>query len=150
MRMDKISKTATAVLLATMSFATGAARAANGRDFAGYFSLNEATVQGEAVELKLTLHLMNYSGADVDDATVAIYQSHPNSQLLATLGPIAHWGSGRDIVLARTLMVPADEFQKWRGRNQPALFIVDRQERRRWVQVTRRPILRQPAVEQHQ
>jgi hypothetical protein len=63
--------------------------AKNGRDFAGFYSLDKIVDQGGQVSGTLTFRLYNYSGTDLKQAMVTVRESPPGSRTLASYSPVS-------------------------------------------------------------
>ena len=120
-----------AVLGAARVFAKGA------REFAGFYRIVQATNQGDQVEVRISLHVFNYSDADVKDATISLESSVPHPPRAAEA-----WGKEQpsfqgvtlrvkehQVVppLEATFTVPAWEYQQWLKGAQPH-FVIDYQD----------------------
>ena len=111
-----------------------AAFAKDGRDFAGFYSLTNAIVDGDQVRVTLSLRLSNYSGADLKDASIAVRAAFPATEIVGTYSPIDMWRDGADQAFAIHLTVPRGEYQTWDERHQPAIIIINRNEEGRELQ----------------
>ncbi|MGD0360890.1 MAG: hypothetical protein ABSC93_08475 [Bryobacteraceae bacterium] len=152
MQLTSFSRAGMLALFALSTLFTGPARAKDGRDFAGYYSLTDAAEKGGAVELTLALQLFNYSGADLKQAVVTV-RSSPSPGVLGSFAPIKVWRSGSDVVIRQQMTVPRDVFERWSPRNQPVVFIGYSDENgqafERPAQLSRRPMIPEarPAAE---
>ena len=119
------------------------ATAKDGRDFAGFYSLTNASGDGGQVRVTFSAQLFNYSGADIQNASVSLGETHPGSQVLGTYAPIEFWRNGAATVLCIHFTVPQEEYQRWDARRQPTVIISYRDEQgRAWqrtAQINRRP-----------
>jgi len=119
-------------LLAAFAAAPVAAKSA--REFAGFYRIVQATNQGDQVGVRISLHVFNYSDADVKDATISL-----TSPLPLPLGLAEAWEkeqpsfqgvtlrvNERQVVppLEGTFTVPAREYQRWLKGAQPH-FVID-------------------------
>jgi hypothetical protein len=148
MRLTSFSRAGILALFALSVLFTGPAGAKDGRDFAGHYSLTNATEKSGQVELTLTLQLFNYSGADLKQAVVTVRAPHPVPEVLASFAPIKLWRSGKDVVVSQQLTIARDEYQRWSARTQPRVFVgysgEDGHAIQGWAQLSRLPII--PAV----
>lgn len=116
--------------------------AKDGRDFAGFFSLAEATEQGEQVHVTLSLQIFNYSGGDLKDVEVTVQAAHPELGVLGSFDPIPLWRNGHDVILSQQFTISREEFKIWSTHGQPNLFILhpddNGETRRGTAQLTRR------------
>ena len=128
--------------LAAMLSATAAAPAKDGRDFAGFYSLTNATRQADQVRVTVTMQLFNYSGADLTQASVIVRETSPGDRVLGSYAPIELWHNGADLKVAMHILVPLQEYARWGGRLQPAVLVINHDDQgREWqrtVQVSRR------------
>jgi hypothetical protein len=152
MRLLQFLLTGMIVLLLALALATSAAIAKDGRDFAGQYALTKTGEQGEQVQVTLVLHLMNYSGTDLEQAVIAVHPSPPGPEQPVAFAAAGYWRNASDVVASRGLTISRDEYQRWR-RSQPDVFIVytdDRgRERRAWAQLSRRPVIRETLPARH-
>jgi len=110
-------------LLAVFLLGAVVAVAKDGRDFAGFYSLSDVTEAGDRVQVTLQLQLFNYSGMPLENVAVALNSAQPESAAIARFAPIKLWPSGKDIMLIRTITVPREMFDRWRGHTHPNIFI---------------------------
>jgi hypothetical protein len=100
------------------------APARNTRNFGGDYRILQATEQGDNVELRISLRVINYSGADVQHATISLASS------LATLphrepfdwekeqvpfkNLTLHFNEHKAVPpLVGTFTIPASEYERW-------------------------------------
>ena|SRR5579871_4477091 len=136
------SLTRLVTLLALLAFGAAFAPAKDGRDFAGFYSLDAGSPEGGQVHVTLTLQVFNYSGADLEQATLALRSGPPEDVTFATYDAIREWRDGADVRLAMHFTVPQEVYERWRGRRQPAIVIMNRDQQgqalERLVQASRR------------
>jgi len=151
MRLTSFSRAGILALFALPMIFTGPARAKDGRDFAGHYSLTNVPDQGSQVELTLTLQLFNYSGADLKEGVVTVRPAPPVPGVLASFAPIKLWRSGGGVVVSQQLTIPRAEYRQWSTRIPPAVFIgySDDEGRPylRSAQLTRLPMIREVTSE---
>jgi len=132
----------TFMTLALLAIGAAVAPAKDGRDFGGFYSLTGATPDGGQVHVTLSLQLFNYSGADLDQATVAVRSGPPESITFGTYDAVRDWRDGAGVAFTLHLTIPEAAYESWRRRRQPAISIVNRDgEGRTWeraAQVSRR------------
>jgi hypothetical protein len=136
-----------AVLGATRVAAKGA------REFAGFYRIVQATNQDGKVEVRISLRVFNYSGADVQDATISLTSSLPHP-----LGAAEAWEKEQPSFqgvalrvnehqvlppLEATFTVPAREYERWLKGAGPR-FVIDYQDasgkpQHRTIELMRRP-----------
>lgn len=100
-----------------------AALASNSRNFTGVYRILKATDQGDSVEVRLSLRVVNHSQADVKGATISL-----RSSLKRLPEPTEAWEKDatqfkgvalnfnehkRVPDLEGTFTVPADEYKQW-------------------------------------
>jgi hypothetical protein len=115
----KLGLIATASLILLTSVAT---LAENGRDFAGFYRLDEAVGLGEEVQVTLTFRVINYSDANLDSATVKLRDRTLSSTVYGsfTVGPLGDRESAR---LTGTFTVPCYEYEYWQMGGVPFLSL---------------------------
>ena len=145
MRKSSLSLTDLLILILVLVFSSCLVKAGDGRDFAGHYSLTQVTEGNGEVQLMLTLHLFNYSGTDLARAAIEVHSAQQGGELLGNLARVTNWANTRDVVVAGVFGISRDEYQRWRSRS-PGVFVTYRdsngEERRAWVQLSRRPVIR--------
>jgi hypothetical protein len=126
--------------------------AKGGREFAGFYRIVQATNQDGQVEVRISLQVFNYSGADVQDATISLTSSLPRppgageawEKEQPSFQGVTLRVNERQAVppLEATFTVPAREYQRWLKGAQPH-FVIDYQDasgkpRHRAIEVMRR------------
>jgi hypothetical protein len=153
---NEISKfLAIPVAVVALLVALGATRvlAKGAREFAGFYRIMQATNQDDQVEVRISLHVFNYSEADVQDATISLTSSLPHppgageaweKQQPSFQGVVLRVNE-RQVVppLEGTFTVPAREYERWLKRAQPH-FVIDYQDasgkaQHRVIELMRRP-----------
>ena len=144
MRKLRLSLTDILILILVLVFSSCLVKANEGRDFAGHFSLTQVIAHDGQIRLTLTLHLFNYSGMDLTQATIEVHSAQQGGELLGNLARVTNWANTRDVVAAGVFGISPDEYQHWRGKS-PSVFVTYRnghgEQRRAWVQLTRRPVI---------
>jgi hypothetical protein len=111
------------VLAATIVFLCPAeSRAVDGRDFAGFYELENIVDQGARVSLKFSTQIFNHSDADVIGAYVTLddsllfenYTSFQNVRI----------DYRNCVFLSGNITVPAREYQHWLQGAQPNLYVI--------------------------
>jgi len=139
------SSRAVLVLVAFLvcALATVPVSAKDGRDFAGFYSINNAVEQGDQMVVTLRVQLQNNSDADVKQALLTLRQNP--GPALGTFQPVKLWRNHGEVRLTGQFVVPKHEFEKWHKGAQPALMVVTKDENGqrhdRFVQLSRRPQL---------
>jgi hypothetical protein len=123
------------------------------REFAGFYKILQATNQDGKVEVRISLHVFNYSEADVQDATISLRSSLPHPAGAAeawekeqpSFQGIALRVNERQVgpPLEATFTIPAREYQQWLKGAQPH-FVIDYQDasgkpQHRAIELMRRP-----------
>ena len=107
------------------------------REFAGFYKILQATNQGDMVQVRISLHVVNYSEADVKDATISLVSSLPHApgageaweKQQPSFKSVALHVNEHQVVppLEATFTVPAREYQEWLKGAQPH-FVIDYQD----------------------
>lgn len=96
--------------------------AANGRDFAGFYSLSNAVDVGGQMQLTLSARIFNYSGADVGGATIAVEDRMLPGTSYASFPGLAMAVDG-NLTVSGQVTLPVAEYQRWQTGTQPRLRI---------------------------
>ena len=112
------------------------ALANDARNFAGFYTITQVAKQGEKVEMRLSLHVFNYTGADVKNATISLKSSlpHPDDphdrealweKAQPTFRGVTLHLDERKVVapLEGTFTVPAREYEQWMKGARPNFVI---------------------------
>jgi hypothetical protein len=114
---------ATAVVIA----AAISAQAKYGRDFAGHYEIKDVTDLGESVRITLAVRLVNYSGADVTSATVAVHDPLFMHRIFGTLSPSPlSVAKSRSVSLTGDITIPHREYDAWKSGTHPTLVLTQR------------------------
>jgi hypothetical protein len=99
-------------------------RAADGRDFAGLFKVDNPTDAGDGqVQVTLTVQIFNYSGADVSNATVTLQDSiNPGKDFGAYPGAASIFQED-PATLSHTFNISPDEYSRWQQGAMPIMRI---------------------------
>ena len=110
------------------------AQAKNARNFAGTYRIVKATEQGENMEVRLSLQVINHSEADITGATISLRSSPTRSRM-----PTETWEKEaipfKDVALnvnehkrvaplEGTFTIPAKEYKRWQKGFGPN-FVID-------------------------
>lgn len=112
------------------------AQAKDGRNFGGDYRILQATQQGDNVELRVSLRVINFSGADVKKATISLASSlgtRPRrepfdweKEQIPFKNVTLHFNEHKIVPpLVGTFTIPAGEYERWR-RGGPN-FVIDYQ-----------------------
>ena len=110
------------LLVGVALFAASAAQAADGRDFAGFYELRNATDLGEEVSLTLSLRVFNYSDAIVHDATVTL-EDPVLSEIAYASFSIISLADKASVDLEGDVTIPQREYQSWQEGGTPSVRI---------------------------
>jgi hypothetical protein len=88
------------------------ATADSGRQFAGNYSVSNASQSGDTQTLTFALQVFNYSGSDVSKATVNLLDSNDSSTVYASFTGVTIAAS-RDVRLSRQITIPNREYYGW-------------------------------------
>lgn len=125
--------------------------AGEGHNFAGSYRITQSGRQGDKVQVRLSLRVINYSGSDVSNATISLKSSlphlgddpgNPQAALLAQhpapLGPESAWEKQQPTFqgvtlrynehkivppLEATFTIPAREYEGWMKGTRPNFVI---------------------------
>jgi len=142
MQSRRISCAGVCVLLA-MLLSTVLGFAKDGRDFAGYYNVADATEQGDQVQLTLRVRIFNYSSQDLRQALVVLHQP-ANPGVLGVSKPIKSLPALKDAKVNQQVLVPRHVYEQWQKGQAPEVSIVYVDEHgTRWeksIQVAPRPV----------
>lgn len=113
-----------------------AAQARNAHSFGGDYKILQVTKQDENVEVRLSLRVINYSGKDVEDATISLASSmvmRPEREPLdwekqqAPFRNVTLHFNEHKIVppLVGTFTIPASEYEHWQRKGAGPNFTID-------------------------
>ncbi|HET7841452.1 MAG TPA: hypothetical protein VFM21_07600 [Terriglobia bacterium] len=113
-----------ALFLAALWFAAHTRRVAaeNGRDFAGNYSLSDASQSGDTTTLTFSMQVFNYSGADVSNATVTLEDSDQPGVTYATFSNVSI-ASNDSVQLSAQATLPSAEVDRWSQGGSPQVTI---------------------------
>ncbi len=94
----------------------------NGRDFAGFYDVKDATDLGSEVQLTLLLRLFNYSDAEVADATLTLRDSLLRQKSYGSF-PSVSVGDRQSVRLSGGFTIPHREYERWQRGAVPNLII---------------------------
>ena len=114
------------------------APARNTRNFGGDYRILQATEQGDNVELRISLRVINFSGADVQDATISLASSlapFPHrepfdweKEQVPFKNVTLHFNEHKIVPpLVGTFTIPAREYERWHKGEGPN-FVIDYQD----------------------
>lgn len=142
MQSRRISRAGVCVLLA-MLLSTVLGFATDGRDFAGYYNIADATEQGDQVQLTLRVRIFNHSSQDLRQALVVLHQP-ANPGVLGVSKPIKLLPTLKDAKVNQQVLVPRHVYEQWQKGQAPEVSIVYVDEHgTRWeksIQLAPRPV----------
>lgn len=98
--------------------------AKDGRDFAGLYSLSATGESADREAVTMRLQVFNYSGEDVQNATIVLRENHPGGQVLAKSDVLPEWRNGRHTVIEQSFSIPKREYEQWLRGAQPNLLVI--------------------------
>jgi hypothetical protein len=114
-------------LLLTVAISVNKGRAADGRDFAGFYEVSDVTSNADGtVSLTLAVSVFNYSGAEVVNGTISLDDPVRGGVSYGTYGTRTSFGENEHVVLTQQFVIPADEYRRWMEGGRPALYVVHR------------------------
>jgi hypothetical protein len=140
MRSMRFSRGCIAALFATLLLTTFTAFAKDGRDFAGFYNLGHAKIQGDQVRLTLNLQVHNNGDVDVHRAVVTL-RERAGLDLAGSTKPIALLRLHDHVNLSQQFTISRREYQTWREGTPPTLSIIYRANGKTWerqIQLARR------------
>jgi hypothetical protein len=118
--------------------------AKNGRDFAGYYDLTQATDLGESFQVSFSVRMFNFGDSDVDGATVALVDPLRSKKSYGAFQAVSLRQRERVRLNDLIVTVPKREYERWRQGGPPALQIeftaADGTLVRRRVELSRQPL----------
>ena len=113
------------------------APARNTHNFGGDYRILQVTEQGDNVELRISLRVINFSGADVQDATISLTSSFAplphhepfdwEQEQVPFKNVTLHFNEHKAVPrLVGTFTIPAREYERWRKGEGPN-FVIDYQ-----------------------
>ena len=117
--------------------------AANGRDFAGFYEIENVTEQGPTVRLTFSVRLFNYSGAKVSGATLTLRDRILPPQANGSF-PLVSLGDRESVRCSAEVTISRFEYTRWQRGGVPNLFIEFQDSQgnlvRRRAELTQRPV----------
>jgi hypothetical protein len=132
----------TAYLLVLL-LAAVSAHAANGRDFAGFYEIENVTEQGPTVRLTFSVRLSNYSGAKVSGATLTLRDRLLPPQANGSF-PSVSFGDRESVRCSAEVVISRFEYERWQRGGLPNLLIEFRDAQgnlvRRGAELVQKPV----------
>ena len=98
------------VILALMSVSPG--RATDGRDFAGFYEVDDPVVGGSDVQITFAARVFNYADYDVSGATINLCDSSVPDVVYGSFANIS-LSQGQDVRLQGAFTIPKTEYDSW-------------------------------------
>ena len=118
-----VSRAAIGLLVFPILLAASLALAKDGRDFAGFYELGEITDLGEVVRVPLKVRVFNYSGADVNDATITLEDLVLPGQTYGSFIAPVYVQDSESVRLSDQFTIPRREYEHWQEGGTPSLII---------------------------
>lgn len=112
------------LIAASILSMVAAAAAKDGRDFMAYYTIQNVSEAGNNVRLTLQLKIFNYSGGDIHQGAVALYNSEPMAAPLGGFNAVKLFRAHHDLDLAQQFTISKREFDRWQKGAQPELFFL--------------------------
>jgi hypothetical protein len=110
-----------AMAFAMALLATGAA-STEGRDFAGFYRVENVSDVGELVALTLVVRLHNHSDTDVIDAAFVLVDSVFGEAAHSAIASVSV-PARESVRLTSEVMVPSREYEHWRRGGHPQAYL---------------------------
>ena len=111
-----------AILACLIVLAAMVAPAKDGRDFAGFYAVNNVTDLGEEVRVTLTVRVYNYSDADVTGATITLEDSLLPDKTYGSF-TLVSIRDRESVRLSGDFTIPRREYDQWQEGDTPQLRI---------------------------
>lgn len=110
-------------LACVILLALGTAAAKDGRDFAGFYEVSEVVEFVEEFQVTLTVRVFNYSGTEVNGATVMLEDSFlPGEPYGSFITPV-YFQDRASVRLSDRFTIPRREYEGWQEGRTPRLTI---------------------------
>lgn len=127
-----------------LAFAVCASAKNGQRDFMAYYNIQNVSEAGNNVHLTLQLKIFNYSGADIRQGAVALYNSEPTPAHLGGFNAVKLFRAHHDVDLVQQFTVSKREFTRWQSGANPALFFLSKNAKgqvlKSHIDLVRRPL----------
>ena len=111
------------ILVCLILLALGTVAAKDGRDFAGFYQVSEVVEFVEEFQVTLTVRVFNYSGAEVNDATIMLEDSFlPGEPYGSFITPV-YFQDRESVRLSDRFTIPRREYEGWQEGRTPRLTI---------------------------
>jgi hypothetical protein len=122
MKRLRVSQAAVGILASLSLLAASVTVGEDGRDFAGIYDVRDVIDLGAQVGLTMTLEVVNYSGADVTDAIIALEDpGDPNTPY--GFFPAVSILYRDHVRVSGSFTVPSSEYDSWQESGLPSLSI---------------------------
>ena len=111
------------MLACLILLALSTAAAKDGRDFAGFYQVSEVVEFVEEFQVTLTVRVFNYSGTEVNDATIMLEDSFlPGEPYGSFITPV-YFQDRESVRLSDRFTIPRREYEDWLEGGTPSLII---------------------------
>lgn len=124
MRANAISALRSSMVAALFLTFAVCALAKDGRDFMAYYNIQNVSEAGKNVHLTLQLKIFNYSGADIHQGAVALYNSEAMAAPLGGFSAVKLFRAHHDVDLVQQFTIPKREFERWQRGDNPTVFFL--------------------------
>ncbi len=101
-----------------------AAAAESARAFAGTYHLSNIIETGNNVDVTVTLVLHNPGSSDVQNGTVVLLDTQPQSSALGSFATIKALPHSGEVTVTQTFTIPAAEYARWKTGHDPVLELL--------------------------
>lgn len=122
MRSRRVTRWAFVFAFLGAAYGDHAARAEDGRDFAGHYDLADVIEGPDDVSLTLTLRIFNYSGVRIEAAEVEVVNSPVQSADYSTLGLLTV-DAGESAVVSASLIISQTNHRAWVEHGGPRVWL---------------------------
>lgn len=122
LKWSPLAMATVSLVLGIYSLFVPQAHSANGRDFAGFYTLTDAAQAGQNYTITFTARVFNYSGANVTDATLEL-RDCPSPAAPCSSFPNINIDTKRSVHLSTKITIPAAFYAHWQHSGRPELVI---------------------------
>ena len=118
-----VSRERFGILGCLILLAVSTAAAKDGRDFAGFYEVSDVVEFVEEFQVTLTVRVFNYSGTEVNDATIMLEDSFlPGEPYGSFITPV-YFQDRESVRLSDRFTIPRREYEGWQKGRTPSLTI---------------------------
>ena len=118
-----VSRARFGILACLILLALSTASAKDGRDFAGFYEVSEVVEFVEEFQVTLTVRVFNYSGAEVNNATVMLGDSFLHGEPYGSFITPGYFQARESVRLSDRFTIPRREYEGWQEGRTPRLTI---------------------------